>query len=84
MGRVQVCAGRVALIYAQNLIMHIDPWASSKSDKKSLAFYGVGEYDLWWCFRVLYMCSTVFVMVKLEDKDGLNVALDGGYSVSWA
>lgn len=47
MGRVQVCAGRVALIYAQNLIMHIDPWASSKSDKKSLAFYGVGEYDLW-------------------------------------
>ena len=30
MGRVQVCAGRVALIYAQNLIMHIDPWASSE------------------------------------------------------
>ena len=54
MGRVQICAGRVSLIYAQNLIMHIDPWASSKSDEKSLAFYGVGEYDLW-CFRVLYV-----------------------------
>ena len=28
------------------------------------------------------MCNMVFVMVVLGDKDGLNVALDGGYSVS--